>query len=263
MFGLFSAAVTSALTVVVVNGGPAADSEKLLNISTIRNSAEKHVVVTKLSNRFNMNTEYDTVEDLVSALKSGNTDSILLDMYVLVKRRDLFNDTSWLQVVDIVNKGMAHGIELRGISMTLAEQLEEIIQVRNVQTEFLEESHKNESEEEHEGHTISETEEESSLVFFEPESPFFLLTLQVGGAALGVFIACGIIIEVYQRKGRKMVQTGRQCQDEDDMRKLVEDFYRNFTRTYKVLRKKNKNLIKLNKKSNHFVKKELDSADLW
>lgn len=33
MFGLFSAAVTSALTVVVVNGGPAAESEKLLNVS--------------------------------------------------------------------------------------------------------------------------------------------------------------------------------------------------------------------------------------
>ena len=63
---------------------------------------------------------------------------------------------------------------------------------------------------------------------------------------------------------RIFFSTGRQCQDEDDMRKLVEDFYRNFTRTYKVLRKKNKNLIKLNKKTNNlFVKKELDSADLW
>lgn len=84
-------------------------------------------------------------------------------MYVLVKRKDLFNDTSWLQVVDIVNKGMAHGIELRGISMTLAEQLEEIIQVRNVQTEFLEENHKNESEEEHEGHTVRKRKNE--LIF--------------------------------------------------------------------------------------------------
>ena len=33
MFGLFSGAVTAALTVVVVNGGPAADSDKLLNVS--------------------------------------------------------------------------------------------------------------------------------------------------------------------------------------------------------------------------------------
>ena len=76
-------------------------------------------------------------------------------MYVLVKRKDLFNDTSWLQVVDIVDKGMAHGIELRGISMTLAEQLEGIIQARNVQTEFLEESHENETDEEHDAHTVS------------------------------------------------------------------------------------------------------------
>ena len=47
------------------------------------------------------------------------------------------------------------------------------------------------------------------------------------------------------------------------MRKLVEDFYLNFNRTYKIMRKKNKNLIKVNKKSNQFVKRDLDSADLW
>ena len=56
---------------------------------------------------------------------------------------------------------------------------------------------------------ISETEEESSLVFFEPKSPFFLLTLQIGGTTLGVFIVCGIIFEAYQRKVGKMVQTGK------------------------------------------------------
>ena len=32
------------------------------------------------------------------------------------------------------------------------------------------------------------------------------------------------------------------------MRKMVEEFYRDFTRTYKTLRKKVKRLIKLNKK---------------
>jgi len=90
----------------------------------------------------------------VSALKRGVTDNILLDMYVLVKRKDLFNDTSWLEVVDIVEKRMAHGIELRGMSMALAKQLEEIIQAKNVQTKFLEESHEDESEEEHEAHTV-------------------------------------------------------------------------------------------------------------
>ena len=57
-------------------------------------------------------------------------------------------------MVDIVDKGMAHGIELRGISMTLAEQLEGIIQARNVQTEFLEESHENETDEERDAHTV-------------------------------------------------------------------------------------------------------------
>ena len=90
----------------------------------------------------------------MNALKRGVTDNILLDMYVLIKRKDLFNDTSWLKLVDIVDKGMAHGIELRGISMALGKQLEEIIQAKNVQTKFLEESHEGESEEQHEAHTV-------------------------------------------------------------------------------------------------------------
>ena len=90
----------------------------------------------------------------MGALKRGVTDNILLDMYVLIKRKDLFNDTSWLEVVEIVDKGMVHGIELRGMSMVLAQQLEEIIQARNVQIEFLEESHEGESAEEHEAHTV-------------------------------------------------------------------------------------------------------------
>ena len=46
-------------------------------------------------------------------------------------------------------------------------------------------------------------------MFFEPESPFFLLTLQIGGVALGGLTVCGIIFEAYQRKGRKMTLTGK------------------------------------------------------
>lgn len=101
----------------------------------------------------------------MGALKRGATDAILLDMYVLIKRKDLFNDTSWVKVVDIVDKGMVHGIELRGISMALAEQLEEIIQVRNVQTKFLEEGHEGESEEDHEAHTVRKSLKLVQLVF--------------------------------------------------------------------------------------------------
>ena len=43
------------------------------------------------------------------------------------------------------------------------------------------------------------------------------------------------------------ISTGRHCNDEDDMSKLVEDFYLDFTRTYKSLRKKAKFIIELKK----------------
>lgn len=55
---------------------------------------------------------------------------------------------------------------------------------------------------------VTETEEES-LVFFEPESPFFSLTLKAGGAALAGFVLCGIIFEICRRKVRKDVKTGK------------------------------------------------------
>ena len=43
------------------------------------------------------------------------------------------------------------------------------------------------------------------------------------------------------------ILTGRHCKDEDDMRKLVENFYQDFTRRYKVLRKKATIILKLKK----------------
>lgn len=47
------------------------------------------------------------------------------------------------------------------------------------------------------------------MVFFEPDSPFFSITLKVGGATLAGFILCGTIFEIYRRKVRKNVKTGK------------------------------------------------------
>lgn len=60
---------------------------------------------------------------------------------------------------------------------------------------------------------------------------------------------------------------GRTCQDEDEMRELVENFYQDFTQKYKQLRKKNKDVIKFCKKhaegTHRSVQKESDNARWW
>ncbi|KAJ7315639.1 hypothetical protein OS493_038529 [Desmophyllum pertusum] len=178
MFGLFAGAVTSALTVVVVSGGPE-------------------------------DTEYNTVEELVEALRTGDTDANLV-RYVCTDEEK-----------------------------RLIQRLKPL---------------------------VAESEEES-LVFFEPASPFFVLILQVCGGALGGLILCGIIYEAFRWKWGKNEQKGRHCQDEEEMRKLVEEFYRDFTRTYKTLRKKSKYLIKLRNKLHTdgtiYMNNDVEDAKLW
>lgn len=46
----------------------------------------------------------------------------------------------------------------------------------------------------------------------------------------------------------------RHCEDEQDMRKLVEEFHKDFTNTYERLRKKARLIVKLKKSSQNVTK---------
>lgn len=269
VFGLFSSAITTALTVVVVTGGPQGNANKLINISTIKDSQEQRIAVRKLSNKFNIGTSYANLSELANALRTGKTDAILLDMYVYMKRKDLFNHTTtWYTVTEVVDKELTHGIVLRGASTKLAKELEDFIQDRNIERNFLDDKN-NKDENEEENEASEETlQEEEELVFFEPKSPFFQGTLKYGGGALAGLVLCGMIYEIFRwLSGRKIKHSGRTCQDEDEMRELVENFYQDFTQKYKQLRKKNKDVIKFCKKhgkgTSGYVKKDNDNATWW
>ena len=73
---------------------------------------------------------------MVEALRNGNISSMLLDMYVPVKRKDLFNG-SWFHVSDFLEGEIAHGILLQGEGVSLAKQLKNVMEVNNVEAEFL------------------------------------------------------------------------------------------------------------------------------
>ena len=86
------------------------------------------------------------VEHLVEALKDGTVESILVDMYTPVKRKDLFNG-SWFQVAMLLEAEISHGVLLQGSAVGLADELERIIVAQDVQTSYLQEENDIQKEE--------------------------------------------------------------------------------------------------------------------
>ena len=79
---------------------------------------------------------FPDLNSMVEALRNGNISSMLLDMYVPVKRKDLFNG-SWFHVSDFLEGEIAHGILLQDEGVSLAKQLKNVMGVNNVEAEFL------------------------------------------------------------------------------------------------------------------------------
>lgn len=74
---------------------------------------------------------------MVAALQEGNISSILVDMYVSVKRKDLFNG-SWFEVTHFIEAEITHGVLLEGTSVSrLANEMRNLIVKNNIQTEYL------------------------------------------------------------------------------------------------------------------------------
>lgn len=79
---------------------------------------------------------FPDVKHLVEALKDGVVDSILVDMYIPVKRKDLFNG-SWFEIAKLLKVEISQGVLLQGKAVGLAEELEKIIIAKDVQTGYL------------------------------------------------------------------------------------------------------------------------------
>lgn len=77
------------------------------------------------------------MEALAQALRVGEVDFVIVDMYLPVKRKDLFNET-WFEAVVLIQKEMYHGVVAQGDAIKLAPVLKEMIAFDNVQTKFLE-----------------------------------------------------------------------------------------------------------------------------
>ena len=75
----------------------------------------------------------------MKSLKEGEVDYVLVDMYIPVKRKDLFNGT-WFEIATFLEANINHGVILQGDAYKLASKLQEMIRHDNVQTNFLKSS---------------------------------------------------------------------------------------------------------------------------
>ncbi|XP_078354170.1 uncharacterized protein LOC144638790 isoform X2 [Oculina patagonica] len=238
IFAIFMGSLASVLTVTVIsmnsNGvSPtgAADSK----IAVVANSSEHQMAVKKFRNKIEIGSTFPDLNSMIKALQDGNITSVLLEMYVPVKRKDLFND-SWFEVTDFLEAEITHGVLLEGKSVSkLANEMKNLIVKKNIQTEYL--------LQENDGMEQSEV-DSNSAVFFEPTSPYFLNTIVISAALLFIAVACGLFYQAFCFK-QLCGETGDEgtCRCgimKKDITESVEKFYHNFSKTYHRIREKHK-----------------------
>lgn len=69
---------------------------------------------------------YSNIEELVFALRSKQIDSIVLDHFTVLDRKDLFNGT-WYKFSDVVGQSFSYGLILNGNASNLDRQFREYI----------------------------------------------------------------------------------------------------------------------------------------
>lgn len=86
------------------------------------------------------------MEQLVDSLKTEKVNSILVDMYIPVKRKELFNG-SWFEVAELLPTEISQGVLLQGETVKLADELSKVISAKNVQHHYLQDGHETQNDE--------------------------------------------------------------------------------------------------------------------
>ncbi|XP_067028632.1 uncharacterized protein [Acropora muricata] len=226
-------AISSILTVSVLETKltvPKSDGSAA-TAAAITNSSEAKLAMGRLSNKLKLTATYDTLEALVLSFKEGNVDYILVDMYLPVKRKDLFNG-SWFEVAGSLKSELYHCAMLQGDTVKLAPALKEMIAFDNVQTKFLADDE-----------PAEEVPSKKESLFFDPTSPFFTCVIYGGLCVLCFFWICGclyqIIYIIRRRHSERDASTRMKNSDvHKELKTLVEEFYRSMSYKYEMIRRK-------------------------
>ncbi|XP_022804392.1 phosphatidylinositol phosphatase PTPRQ-like [Stylophora pistillata] len=257
IFTLFHGTLTSLLTVTVIriqmdaNGLSSFGGGK---VAVVSNSSSHQVAVKKFPNKLAIGSVFTDVNSMVEALRSGNISSVLLDMYVPVKRKDLFNG-SWFHVSEFLEGEIVHGILLQGEGVNLAKELKNLIKTNNVEAQFLKQDEKGTEE--------SKETESTSAVFFEPSSPYFLNTMVISVGLLLLAVTCGLFYQAccYRLCCKRARKGTCRCRImKQDIAESLEAFHRNFSQTYHRLRERQIQQLQQTKESRRAISKETSTS---
>lgn len=88
---------------------------------------------------------FPNLSSMVQALRDGNISSALVEMYVPVKRKDLFNG-SWFEVSNVLEGEIQHGVLLQGEAVKLASEMKTLTLKNNIETTYLQDGQVESSE---------------------------------------------------------------------------------------------------------------------
>ncbi|XP_068727262.1 uncharacterized protein [Montipora capricornis] len=232
IFAVFMGSLTTTLTLTIVRKGSTLNSvTDDGKVAVISSSPEYLLAVNKFRDKITVGSSFPDLSSMLKALQSGNVSSVLLDMYVPVKRKDLLNE-SLFEVIELLEAQIYHGVLLRGDSVKLASTMKKSITENNVQSNYLKVAEPPETSED----------EETSINFFDPSSLYYLLTMTICAGLLLVATLFGLLYQKFflkrfvdKIKGKEPCSCGETKREIDE---TVETFHQNISTIYDTLRKR-------------------------
>ncbi|XP_078354628.1 uncharacterized protein LOC144639220 isoform X2 [Oculina patagonica] len=187
---------------------------------------------------------FPTLERLVNALKYGNVDGILVDLYTANYRGDLFNAT-WIVVSQIISFDFTSGVVISENAAKLEQHFRDYVGNRStVVTEILQKTNEGSNKEITDRNTQS-----NKIPLLDPSTHIYRVTIFVLLAMLCLAVFMGMVYHSWYKGMQKrryeiQVITRRQRREymkaKLELQQIVEDFYQRFRSTYRQMRLKHR-----------------------
>jgi len=191
---------------------------------------------------------FPTLERLVNALRYGEVDGILVDLYTAHYRNDLFNVT-WIVVSQIIPFEFTSGVVVSGNAAKLKQHFRDYIGNKStvVVTEILQKTNQDNNKEIPNQNIQSI--QSNKIPLLDPSTAIYRVTIFVLLALLCVAVFMGMVYHSWYKGMQKrryeiQVTTRRHTKEyikaKLELQQIVEEFYQRFTLTYQQLRLKHR-----------------------
>lgn len=187
-----------------------------------------------------MGNTFPFLERLVEALRLGEVDDILVDLYTAHYRSDLFN-ASWIQVSQILPYEFTSGVVIEGNAGKLERHFREYVgNETTVVTSILQKTTQENNEV-----TTKRKFETEQIPLLNPRTQVYRMALLILFCLLCLAVFVGLVYHSWYQKLQKRrydLQAIRRRERKDyimarqELQQMVEEFYQRFTITYKQMR---------------------------